>query len=111
MANITKEQVLDALKHIIEPDLKKDIVSLNLVSDITINEKDITFKLKISNPAMHNRKRMEEACAFNIERLLVKILKFRLKFREYPLKSLTLIYVKYYLVLKTLLLLLLVKEV
>jgi ATP-binding protein involved in chromosome partitioning len=72
MKNITKEQVLDALKHIIEPDLKKDIVSLNLVSDIDIKDNDISFKLKISNPAMHNRKRMEEACAFNIDRFIAK---------------------------------------
>lgn len=72
MTNITKEQVLDALSHITEPDLKKDIVTLNLVSDIEINGNDISFKLKISNPAMHNRKRMEEACAFNIERFISK---------------------------------------
>lgn len=72
MTNISNEQVLDALKHIIEPDLKKDIVTLGLVSDITVNGKDISFKLKISNPAMHNRKRMEEACAFNIERFISK---------------------------------------
>ena len=52
-----------------EPDLKKDIVALGLVSDIKIEGKKISFTVKISNPAMHNRKRMEEACRFAIERV------------------------------------------
>jgi len=53
-----------------EPDLKKDIVSLNLVDDININGNRISFSVKVSNPAMHNRKRMEDACLFAIERVL-----------------------------------------
>lgn len=70
--NYNKEQILEALKHIIEPDLNKDIVELGLVSDIKIEDKRISLKVKISNPAMHNRKRMEEAVEFNIHRFLSK---------------------------------------
>ncbi len=65
---MTQHKILEALKNVLEPDLKKDIVTLNLVSDISINDKTIAFSLKISNPAMHNRKRVEEACRFAIER-------------------------------------------
>lgn len=61
--------ILEALKNVVEPDLKKDIVSLNLVSDIEINGQDISFTVKVSSPAMHSRKRMEEACKFAIERV------------------------------------------
>jgi ATP-binding protein involved in chromosome partitioning len=68
--NITKEQVLDALKNVIEPDLKKDIVSLGLVSGIEIEGMEISFKLRISNPALHSKKRMEQACEFNLERFI-----------------------------------------
>jgi len=68
--NITKEQVLDALKNVIEPDLKKDIVSLGLVSGIEIKGMEISFKLRISNPALHSKKRMEQACEFNLERFI-----------------------------------------
>jgi len=68
--NITKEQVLDALANVIEPDLKKDIVALGLVSDIEINGMEVSFKLRISNPALHNKKRMEQACSFNLERFI-----------------------------------------
>jgi len=64
-----ENKVLDALKNVVEPDLKKDIVTLNLVSDIVVNKNDISFTLKISNPALHNKKRMEEACKFAFERI------------------------------------------
>lgn len=67
---ITKEQVIEALKNVIEPDLKKDIIELNLVSDIVIEGNKVAFKLKISNPAMHARRLMNEAVEFNIQRSL-----------------------------------------
>jgi ATP-binding protein involved in chromosome partitioning len=66
---INNENILNALSFVIEPDLKKDIVALNLVSDIEINNKNISFKVQISNPAMHNRKRMEDACLHHLHRM------------------------------------------
>lgn len=68
----TENQILEALQHIIEPDLNKDIVELGLVSDIIISGNTISLTVKISNPAMHNKKRMEEAVIFNLQRFLSK---------------------------------------
>ncbi|MFI5204680.1 MAG: P-loop NTPase [Flavobacteriales bacterium] len=62
------KQIIDALAKVQEPDLKKDIISLDLVSEIKIDGNKISFTLKVSNPAMHSRKRMEEACRFAIQR-------------------------------------------
>ena len=59
---ITQEQVLSVLSFVIEPDLKKDIVSLGFVSGIKIEGNKISCTVQASNPAMHNRKRIEEAC-------------------------------------------------
>lgn len=67
-----KEKLLKALAHIVEPDLKKDIVELNLVEDIHISDKKISFTVKVSNPAMHNRRRMQEACVFHTQRAFGK---------------------------------------
>lgn len=67
---ISREKVLEALSFVIEPDLKKDIVSLNLLSNLKIEGNRISFDLQISNPAMHNRKRMEEACEHQLKRFL-----------------------------------------
>ncbi|MFM7023268.1 MAG: P-loop NTPase [Flavobacteriales bacterium] len=70
--SISKEKVKEALSSVQEPDLKKDIVSLNLVSDIVITDKKITFSLKVHNPALHNKKKMQEACEFAIQRYIAK---------------------------------------
>lgn len=69
---MTTEEILKALSNVQEPDLKKDIVTLDLVSDIKTDGNKISFTLKVSNPAMHSRKRMEEACRFAIQRSLGK---------------------------------------
>jgi len=73
--NITEEKVFEALSFVIEPDLKKDIISLELVSGLKISDQEVSFQLKISNPAMHNRKRMEEACEHQLKRFLGKEVK------------------------------------
>lgn len=70
---VTREQVLEALSNVVEPDLKKDIVSLNLVEDLQIEGNTVRFKVKVSNPAMHSRKRMEEACEFSLQRVLGEV--------------------------------------
>lgn len=72
---ITKEKLLEALTYVTEPDLKGDIVALGLVDNIKIEEKNISFTVKISNPAMHSRKRMEEACLHTMERFFGKEVK------------------------------------
>ena len=68
MSEIKKEDILNALSKVMEPDMGKDIVSLGLVSDLTINENSLSFTVSTKNAAMHSRKRMEEACQFAIER-------------------------------------------
>ena len=84
---ITKEKILEALGFVMEPNLKKDIVSLGLVSDIEIAGKKISFKVQINNPAMHNRKRMEEACAHQLERYLGKDLELNISIDALPAES------------------------
>lgn len=68
MRELNKEEVIEALRKVIEPDLKKDIVSLELVSDIEINENTVKFTVAVQNAAMHSRNRMKEACEFALER-------------------------------------------
>ncbi len=68
--SLTKDTVLSALSRIIEPDLKKDIVELDLVRDIKITGNTVSVHVEVSNPAMHSRKRMEEAVTFNLKQAL-----------------------------------------
>lgn len=68
----TVEKVKEALSYVIEPDLKKDIIALDLVKDLKIDGQNISFTVHINNPAMHSRKRMQEACEHAIERNIGK---------------------------------------
>ena len=76
MATISREQVLEALSKVMEPDLGKDVVALNFVEEITLGgEQDIHVVVKSSNPAMHARSRMKEAVLFAFERAFGKDIK------------------------------------
>ena len=66
---IDREQIISVLGTILEPDLKKDIVSLNLVEDIQFTASSIELVVNVSNPALHARKRMQEAVEFNLKRV------------------------------------------
>ena len=65
---LNREEVLKVLGNIIEPDLKKDIVSLNLIENLEVSSQKVTLSVTISNPALHARKRMQEAIQFNLKR-------------------------------------------
>ncbi len=65
---ITEEALQAALSRVIEPDLKKDIVELDLVQEVVIDENTISIIVEVSNPAMHSRKRMEEAVIFQVKK-------------------------------------------
>ncbi len=60
--SFTKEQVLAALSHVEEPDLKKDLVSLNMVENINCTENTISFTIILTTPACPLKKVIEDAC-------------------------------------------------
>lgn len=75
MSNWTNEAVLDALRGVVEPELGKDLVSLELVEvkgSAGEHGGGLTLTVKSSNPAMHARKRMQEAVEFALERAFGK---------------------------------------
>jgi ATP-binding protein involved in chromosome partitioning len=68
--NFEEKDILEALSFVVEPDLKKDIVELGLVTNIKTEGNKISFDLQINNPAMHNKKRVIEACELHLNRVL-----------------------------------------
>ncbi|MCA1623734.1 MAG: Mrp/NBP35 family ATP-binding protein [Acidobacteria bacterium] len=60
MNQITEQAVLDALKNIVDPDLKKDIVTLGFVKDLKIEGGDVSFRLVLTTPACPVRDAFEE---------------------------------------------------
>jgi ATP-binding protein involved in chromosome partitioning len=67
---ISRQAILEALRNVTEPDLKKDIVELGLVKINDVINHTIDLQVKVSNPAMHSKLRMREACEFAIHRTL-----------------------------------------
>src|SRR4030095_14694024 len=60
--NTTKEDVLKALSYVDDPDLKKDLVTLNMVSDIQIEGKKISFMITLTTPACPLKDAIRQAC-------------------------------------------------
>ncbi len=60
--SITKEQVLGALRHVNDPDLKKDLVTLNMIEDLRIDGKKISFKVVLTTPACPMKEMMRNGC-------------------------------------------------
>lgn len=56
---IIQDEVVKALKGVMDPDLGRDIVSLNMVRDIRIEENRVSFKLVLTTPACPMKARME----------------------------------------------------
>lgn len=87
MGSFSQEAVREALSHVVEPDLKKDVITLDLVENLKIEGAKISFTLKISNPAMHSRKRMYEACEFTLKRFLGDEIEVDIEIEGLPKKN------------------------
>jgi ATP-binding protein involved in chromosome partitioning len=59
---ISSEQVLAALRNVEDPDLKKDLVTLNMIKDLKIEDKNITFTLELTTPACPMKDMLKNAC-------------------------------------------------
>jgi ATP-binding protein involved in chromosome partitioning len=82
--DITRDNILEALSKVLEPDLKKDIVALQLVKDVNFDGEVISFTVMVHNPAMHSRARMKEATSFAIERAFGKEVKVNVNVEPLP---------------------------
>ena len=67
---MTQEEVLKALSNVQEPDLGKDIVTLNMVRDIEINGNYVAFTVVLTTPACPLKDVIKNAC-INAIRLLI----------------------------------------
>ncbi len=59
---ITEEQILAALRNVEDPDLKKDLVTLNMIKDVQINDRTIGFTLELTTPACPMKEMLKNAC-------------------------------------------------
>ncbi len=60
--SITIETVTEALRNVIEPDLKKDLITLNMVENITVENKKVSFDVILTTPACPMKEMIRQAC-------------------------------------------------
>lgn len=60
MSNPTSETVLEALSHIIDPDLGKDVVSLGFIKDLEVKDGKVSFAMELTTPACPVKEEMEK---------------------------------------------------
>ncbi len=57
---VTVDQVLNALRVVQDPDLHKDLVSLDFIKEVTIQDGRVAFKIELTTPACPVRDQMKE---------------------------------------------------
>jgi ATP-binding protein involved in chromosome partitioning len=58
---VTEKDVMSALSRVIEPELHKDLVTLNMIKDLHIDGNDVAFKIELTTPACPLKEVMDKA--------------------------------------------------
>src|SRR5450432_736633 len=70
--SMEQEQILAALSNVQEPDLGKDLVTLNMIKDTVISGNNVSFTLVLTTPACPMKDMMRNACENAIKLLVNK---------------------------------------
>jgi ATP-binding protein involved in chromosome partitioning len=69
---MTQEDILKALSNVQEPDLGKDLVTLNMVKDVVINNNAVSFTVVLTTPACPMKDLIRNACINAVQILVNK---------------------------------------
>jgi ATP-binding protein involved in chromosome partitioning len=64
---VTEEAVIEALSHVQEPELHKDLVTLNMIKDIKIEGNDVSFTVQLTTPACPLKSQIESEARQAVE--------------------------------------------
>ena len=67
--SITKEEILRALGTVEDPDLKKDLVTLDMIKDLIVSEDKISFSVVLTTPACPLKELIKNNCLGAIDRV------------------------------------------
>ncbi|MEW6506629.1 MAG: iron-sulfur cluster carrier protein ApbC [Bacteroidota bacterium] len=62
MSILNSDNILEALRKVNDPDLKRDLVTLNMIKDIKINENDVHIVIELTTPACPLKDKIKEDC-------------------------------------------------
>lgn len=77
---LNKDKILYALSQVQEPDLAKDLVSLEMIHNLSIEGKKVAFTLMLTTPACPMKTQMRQACENAIKLLVDKEAEVQIEF-------------------------------
>ena len=77
---MTSQDILNALSHVQEPDLKKDLVTLNMVQNIEIEGKTVSFTIVLTTPACPLKELIRRDCENAVGQFVGEDLTVNVKF-------------------------------
>lgn len=66
----TNEQIINALRTVNDPDLKRDLVSLEMIEDVVVDGSKISFKVVLTTPACPLKDKIKQDCINAIQQLV-----------------------------------------
>jgi len=75
-----KEKILQALSHVIDPDLNDNLVKLNMIENLRVEGKDVFFTIVLTTPACPLKNTFIEQCTREIHNHVDKDLKIHIDF-------------------------------
>jgi ATP-binding protein involved in chromosome partitioning len=69
MSGVNKEHVIEALRQVQDPELRKDLVTLNMIKDIKIDDSHVSFTVELTTPACPLRQQIQQ----DVEQAVLRI--------------------------------------
>ncbi len=60
--NINRDKIIEALKHVDDPDLKQDLVTLNMIDNISLEGNKVSFDVLLTTPACPLKNQIRQSC-------------------------------------------------
>jgi ATP-binding protein involved in chromosome partitioning len=87
---VAVDQILSSLKKVVDPELHKDIVSMGMIKDLTINDGKVSFTLELTTPACPFNSEIEQDVRNAIANLGIKDLDIKVTARVMEGRALSL---------------------
>ena len=66
---LNKEDVLNKLSNVLDPDIKKDLVTLNMIKNLIIDKNKISFDIELTTPACPLKEKIKKDCLDQLHEL------------------------------------------
>ncbi len=66
---VNKKDVLDKLSNVLDPDIKKDLVTLNMIKNLVVDNDKISFDIELTTPACPLKEKIKKDCLDQLQKL------------------------------------------